>query len=73
MQYAKDRWQQPDLNWRVVTAYDTTKAIIKAIELSTVVTRAAILEKLEQIDLPVEYSIWQIHHGRFEEIQAMII
>jgi ABC-type branched-subunit amino acid transport system substrate-binding protein len=54
IQYAKDRWQQPDVNWRVATAYDATQAIIKAIELSTVVTRAAILEKLEKIDLPVD-------------------
>ncbi len=89
MRCAKDRWQQPDLNWRVATAYDATQAIIEAIKLSPVVTRAAILENLEQIDLPIEqtsgfglswsktdyhanpkvkYSIWQIHHGRFEEI-----
>jgi ABC-type branched-subunit amino acid transport system substrate-binding protein/DNA-binding CsgD family transcriptional regulator len=89
MRYAKDRWQQPDLNWRVATAYDATQAIIEAIKLSTVVNRAAILENLEQIDLPIErtsgfglswsktdyhanakvkYGIWQIHHGRFEEI-----
>lgn len=94
LQYAKDRWQQPDLNWRVATAYDATQTIIEAIELSTVVTRAAILANLEKIDLPldrtsgfglrwsrtdyhanakVKYGVWQIHHGRFKEIQTIII
>jgi ABC-type branched-subunit amino acid transport system substrate-binding protein/DNA-binding CsgD family transcriptional regulator len=89
IQYAKDRWQQPDINWRVVTAYNATQAIIEAIERSTVVTRAATLENLENIVLDVdrtsgfglswsdtdaranahrEYSVWQVRHGRFEEI-----
>jgi ABC-type branched-subunit amino acid transport system substrate-binding protein len=89
MKYAKDRWQQLDINWRVVTAYNATQAIIEAIERSTVVTRAAILENLENIVLDVdrtsgfglswsdtdaranahrEYSVWQVRHGRFEEI-----
>ena len=94
MQYAKDRWQQPDLNWRVVTAYNATQAIIEAIGRSTVVNRIAILENLEKLDLLVDrtlgfglgpsqinyhtntkitYGIWQICHGRFEEIQKIII
>lgn len=89
MQDAKDRWQQADVNWRVATAYDATQAIIAAIESSTEVTRAAILESLETIALDVDrtsgfglswsntdyhtnattnYSVWQVRHGRFEEI-----
>jgi branched-chain amino acid transport system substrate-binding protein len=94
MQYAQDRWQQPQVNWRVTTAYDATQAIITAIGRSTVVTRSAILEQLENIHLSVEetsgfglswsetashtnahrkYSIWQIRHGRFEEISTLVI
>ncbi len=51
MNHAKKRWQQPNVNWRVVTAYKATQAIIKAIRKSTVVTRESILENLENIVL----------------------
>jgi ABC-type branched-subunit amino acid transport system substrate-binding protein len=57
MKYTKDRWQQPTVNWRVVTAYNATQAIIEAIELSTVVTREAILENLKKFDLLVDRTL----------------
>lgn len=85
-------WQQ-DLNWRVATAYDATQAIIEAIKLSTEVTRSAILENIENVDLSADqtsgfglkfelnpsdsnyhsnshggYSVFQVHHGKFEKI-----
>jgi branched-chain amino acid transport system substrate-binding protein len=56
IQYAKDRWQQPDINWRVVTAYNATQAIIKAIKSSTEVTRETILENLKTIGLDEDES-----------------
>ncbi len=56
MNDAKDRWQQSDINWRVATSYDATQAIIKAIETSTVVTRATILDNLETITLDEDCS-----------------
>lgn len=88
MEKARSRWGQ-EINWRVVTAYNATQAIIAAIESSTEVTRPAILENLENIVLDVDrtsgfglrwsytdyhanahqqYSVWQVRHGRFEEI-----
>ena len=88
MQTASSRWGQ-EVNWRSATSYDATQAIIRAIESSAEVSRAAILENLKTIDLPIDrtsgfglswsatgdrantkirYGVWQVRHGRFEEI-----
>jgi ABC-type branched-subunit amino acid transport system substrate-binding protein/DNA-binding CsgD family transcriptional regulator len=85
---ASSRWEQ-EIDWRVVTSYDATQAIVAAINKSTVVTRQSILENLETMVLAVnqtsgfglswsdtdyhanaqrQYSVWQVRHGRFEEI-----
>lgn len=57
IKYAKDRWQQPNVNWRAVTAYNATQVIIEAIKLSTVVTREAILEHLGELDLLIDRTL----------------
>ncbi|WP_310413189.1 ABC transporter substrate-binding protein, partial [Chamaesiphon sp. OTE_8_metabat_110] len=44
--YAKSRWGQSKLDWRVATSYDAAQALLEAIELSEQPTRMEILQKL---------------------------
>ncbi|MFM7573402.1 MAG: ABC transporter substrate-binding protein [Snowella sp.] len=53
VQQAKTRWEQPDINWRIVTSYDATQALIEAIKLSEWPTRESILKNLERLNLSV--------------------
>jgi ABC-type branched-subunit amino acid transport system substrate-binding protein len=53
VQQAKTRWEQPNINWRIVTSYDATQALIEAIKLSEWPTRESILKNLEGLNLSV--------------------
>jgi ABC-type branched-subunit amino acid transport system substrate-binding protein len=71
MEQARSRWGQ-EINWRVVTSYNATQTLIKAIKnSSTVVTRESILENLENTDRAnslARYSVFKVRNSRFEEI-----
>jgi ABC-type branched-subunit amino acid transport system substrate-binding protein len=68
---AKNRWEAEDINWRVVTGYNATQALIEATILSKNPTRKEILKNLEAIDLPGKnrkYCISQVHQHGFKVV-----
>jgi ABC-type branched-subunit amino acid transport system substrate-binding protein len=54
--YAKSRWGQSKLDWRITSSYDAAQALIEALVRSEVPTRRAILKELKGLKLKVEQT-----------------
>jgi ABC-type branched-subunit amino acid transport system substrate-binding protein len=54
--YAKSRWGQSNLDWRITSSYDAAQALVEALVRSAVPTRREILKELKGLKLKVEQT-----------------